>query len=179
MRLLALCLALIDDESDKIKFEELYWEYKDLMFYCANEKLHDTHRAEEAVSDAFIHVAKNMSMVDEVKSPRTKRLLVIIVERTAINMYNKYQKEYNRTVDIEDMEHLSMDDFPSDGVVAQAILQLPLQYRQAIILKYSLGYDNREISAILDCSVAKVEKLLSRGKKQLEKILEEMSHETG
>ncbi len=174
MRLLAYCLAMIDDESDKIKFEELYWEYKNLMFHCAKEKLHDIHRAEDAVSIAFVHVAKNMAMVGEVKSPQTKRLLVVIAERTAINMYNKYQKEYNRTVDIEDMTHIAVNDFPSDGVVAQAILRLPLNYRQVIMLKYSLGYNNREIASILDCSVAKVEKLISRGKKQLEKLLEGM-----
>ena len=171
--MLALCLAMIEQKAEKQKFEQLFWEYKDLMFYCAKEKLHDAYRAEDAVNISFLHVAKNMEMVGEVKAPSTKRLMVTIVERTAINLYKKYQKEYNRMVCMDEVECMAEDDLVSDLMVAQTILQLPLHYRQPIMLKYSLGYNNREIAAILDCSVAKVEKLLSRGKKQLEKLLEE------
>ena len=177
MKVLAFCLALIEDESEKQKFEQLFCEYKDLMFYCAKEKLHDAYRAEDAVNISFLHVAKNMEMVGEVKAPSTKRLMVTIVERTAINLYKRYQKEYNRTVCMEAVECMVEENRVSDLTVAQIILQLPLHYRQPILLKYSLGYNNREIAAILDCSVAKVEKLLSRGKKQLEKLLEEVQRQ--
>lgn len=174
MRILTVCLALIEDISEKEKFEQLYWQYKDLMFYCAHKRLHDVQLAEDAVNISFLHAAKNMSMVGEVASARTKRLMVTIAERTAINLYHKAQKEYNRTVRMEDVESMVCTSEESDRMIAEAILELPLPYRQAIVLKYSQGYNNREIAAILDCSVAKVEKLLARGKKQLAKQLEEV-----
>ncbi len=40
-----------------------------------------------------------------------------------------------------------------------------------VLLKYALGYDNREISEITGFSVAKIEKLLSRSKKKLQEKL--------
>lgn len=174
MRILTVCLALIEDVSEKEKFEQLYWQYKDLMFYCAHKRLRDIQLAEDAVNISFLHAAKNMSMVGEVVSARTKRLMVTIAERTAINLYHKTQKEYNRTVRMEDVESMVYTSEESDRMIAEAILELPLPYRQAIVLKYSQGYNNREIAAILDCSVAKVEKLLARGKKQLAKQLKEV-----
>ena len=87
LKILSLCLSMIGSWEEENKFEQLYWHYKDLLHYCAMGKVHDVHRAEEAVNTAFLHVAKNMQMVDEAISPRTKRLLVTIVERTAINQY--------------------------------------------------------------------------------------------
>ena len=174
MKLLALCLSMISDPKEEVKFEQLYWEYKDLLRYCAMDKVHDAHRAEEAVSTAFMHVAKNMHMIEEPVSPRTKRLLVTIVERTAINMYKKHQKEYNRTINIEDVNPEILVGYQEEETaLAQAILKLPLQYRQVIILKYSQGYRTEEIAAILDYSVEKTKKLISRGKKKFEKLLEE------
>ena len=165
---------MISDPKEEVKFEQLYWEYKDLLQYCAMDKVHDAHRAEEAVSTAFMHVAKNMHMIEEPVSQRTKRLLVTIVERTAINMYKKHQKEYNRTINIEDVNPEILVGYQEEETaLAQAILKLPLQYRQVIILKYSQGYRTEEIAAILDYSVEKTKKLISRGKKKLEKLLEE------
>lgn len=165
---------MINNPKEEVKFEQLYWEYKDLLQYCAMAKVHDTHRAEDAVSAAFMHVAKNMHMIEDAISPRTKRLLVTIVERTAINMYKKYQKEYNRTLNIEDVDpELFIGYQEEDKLLAQAILKLPLNYRQVIILKFSQGYRTEEIAAILDYSLEKTKKLISRGKKKLEKLLEE------
>ena len=93
LRILTVCLALIEDISEREKFERLYWQYKDLMFYCAHKRLHDVQLAEDAVNISFLHAAKNMSMVGEVASARTKRLMVTITERTAINLYHKAQKD--------------------------------------------------------------------------------------
>ena len=174
MRILAICLSMINDAKEENKFEQLYWEYKELLFYCAMNKIHDEHRAEDAVNITFMHIAQNMHMIEEAVSPRTKRLLITIVERTAINMYKKHQKEYNRTVNIEDVNPELLCGYQDeDTVLAQAILKLPLNYRQVIILKYAQGYSAEEIAAILDYSLDKTRKLISRGKKKLEKLLEE------
>lgn len=57
--MIAMYLALIDDEKDKIKFREIYEEYSKQMWYVANEILHDRFLAEDAVHDAFLGIAKN------------------------------------------------------------------------------------------------------------------------
>ena len=58
-----LFLALIDDEQDQVRFEEAYHKYKVLMHFIAKEILHDDHRAEDAVQEAFIRIAKNFHKV--------------------------------------------------------------------------------------------------------------------
>ena len=64
-----------------------------------------------------------------------------------------------------------------DSRVADAILQLPHPYQEVFLLKYAQGYQNKEIAVLLDFTVAKVEKLLSRGKKQLKELLEVQRNE--
>ena len=179
MNLLAICLAMIPGAEDSEKFEQLYWQYRNLLFYQAQQLLHDEQLAEDAVSMAFIAVAKNMGMVKEAISPQTKRLLLTIVQRTAINLYHKQQREYDRCVQLEEGDSMTTDPYTQqDSLVADAILQLPPVYQQVFLLKYAHGYHNKEIAALLDYTVAKVEKLLSRGKKQLKQLLKEARHET-
>ena len=93
--------------------------------------MHDEQLAEDAVSMAFIAVAKNMGMVKEAISPQTKRLLLTIVQRTAINLYHKQQREYDRCVQLEEGDSMTTDPYTQqDSLVADAILQLPPVYQQ-------------------------------------------------
>ena len=50
-----LCyLCLLDTEEEKSKFEELYNQYRKLMYLCAKEILRDEQLAEDAVHEAFL-----------------------------------------------------------------------------------------------------------------------------
>ena len=172
MSILSICLALIEDKAEQDKFEALYYQYRGLMYYCAQKLLHDEHLAEDAVSIAFLQVAQNMDKVDEVMSASTKRLMVTIVERKAMTLYQRQQREYNRTVDMDEVICEATSLGTEENALMDAILQLPLIYQQVILLKYSRGYSSKEIAAILDYTVAKVDQLLSRGRRRLKKLLE-------
>lgn len=175
MKILALCLAMIEDETDKQKFETMYWKYRNLLFHCAKKRLSDNQLAEDAVSIAFIHAAENLNMFDEAVSKNTKYLLITMVDRTAINIYKKQQRIYNRTIPMDEVEYMvwepELDEIYS---VAEAIQKLPESYQQVIILRYSEGYTNRDIASILGYSVAKVDQMMSRARKMLASFLEEV-----
>ena len=49
-------LAVIDSPEGKIKFEIIYEQYKNLMFYTANKILGDTRDSEDIVHDAFLKI---------------------------------------------------------------------------------------------------------------------------
>lgn len=53
-----LYLSMIDTPKEQVKFELLYWEYKDLMFYTANRILNHSQDAEDAVQQAFLSIIK-------------------------------------------------------------------------------------------------------------------------
>ena len=53
-------------------------------------------------------------------------------------------------------------------------MKLSPDYQQVMMLKYVHGYKSKEIAAMLGYSVSKVDQLMSRGRKQLLKFLEEV-----
>ena len=72
---------------------------------------------------------------------------------------------------VEELAAPDIESFTGSNL-ARVILQLPLPYQHAILLKYAQGYNTREIASILECTVSRVEKMLSRGKKQLRQLLD-------
>lgn len=138
--------------------------------------LQDDQLAEDAVSMAFLSVAQNMGMVKAAICSETKWLLITIVERAAINLYKKQQRIYNHTVPLDEVEDMTREaDADLVYSVAEAIEKLPELQRQIILLRYADGYTNRDIAAMLDFTVAKVDKIISRARKQLAFLLKEVS----
>ena len=54
------------------KFEELYRAYRQLLFYVANQILHDSYQAEDAVHQSFIKVFENIHKIGEVRCPQNQ-----------------------------------------------------------------------------------------------------------
>ena len=53
-------LQMIETPEEKSKFEQLYLEYRGLMFHVAYDILHNEHDAEDAVHQAFVKIAENI-----------------------------------------------------------------------------------------------------------------------
>lgn len=47
--MVALYLSLIDKQEEKNRFEELYYRYRNLMYYIAYQVLHQDRDSEDAV----------------------------------------------------------------------------------------------------------------------------------
>ena len=56
--MVSVFLSLIDSESDKEKFTELYNTYKDLLYWIALRKTNSVEDSEECVQETFFNVAK-------------------------------------------------------------------------------------------------------------------------
>ena len=75
-----------------------------------------------------------------------------------------------------DMEHdVAIKDFDltNDIALKDAIKQLPLNYRKAIIMFYFLEYSIKEISIELSINENTIKSWLKRGKEQLKDYLDE------
>lgn len=70
------------------KLERIYREYKNLMFYVANQILQNEGDAEDAVHSAFVKLAEVVEKISDPVCPKTQGLVVVIVKRLAINQYN-------------------------------------------------------------------------------------------
>ncbi len=164
-------LQMIDEPQDRHKFIRVYEAYVKLMFYVANEILHNSHDAEDAVQQAFISIAKNMKNISEVECPKTKGYVVTIVENKAIDLL-RAKVRHRETELNEDIIGLPIE-YTGDNGLAACILKLPARYREVILLKYEQGYSTKEIAEMLKLTESNAGKLLQRAKNKLEELCRE------
>ena len=83
-------------ENEKDKFEFLYNRYKRLLLSKAYAVLSDYELAQDAVSEAFIRVYKNLRKLDDLESGKTAAYLVMITRNAALTLLNKQKKYLSR-----------------------------------------------------------------------------------
>lgn len=165
-----LYLEMIETEHDKEKFEQLYLNYRDLMYYLAFQITKNQEDAEDAVQQAFLYAIENLEKIDDVSSHRTKSFLTIIAEHKAIDLVRKRRPVH----EVSTMEQDIMVSLPDDGDdLAQAMAKLPRRYQDILLLRYDNGYSAREVAKMLGMSYAAVRKLLWRAKEALRESLTE------
>lgn len=171
-----LFMALIDEPTDKEKFIELYEKYKYLMLYIAMEYLHDRGKAEDAVQEAFISIAKNIKKIEK-PCNKSKNLCVIIVRNKCIDMLRREKGEVISIEDVvmsDDSEDLLEQALNRESAesIQKAMNKLKENYRMVLQLYYYHEYSEREIAGILGISENNVNVRLCRAKKNLKKLLE-------
>jgi RNA polymerase sigma-70 factor (ECF subfamily) len=174
---LLVYLQMIESDADKNQFEQVYLQYRGLMFYVANRILKNEQDAEDAVHQAFVKIAENIEKISEPVCPKTRALVVTIVERTAIDLYRKRRRR--GTVEFNEETVGLQIELPDATGLPAAVARLPARYRQVILLKYDNGYRNEEIAQILGLKSANVQKLIQRAKAKLKEMLEEEEAQSG
>ena len=56
-------LAAISSDEDKSKFELIYRQYCNLMYYAANQILHNSSDAEDVVHQAFLKIVEILDTI--------------------------------------------------------------------------------------------------------------------
>lgn len=169
MLMLMVYLSTIENPAEKIKFEELYYKYRGFMLRVASRVLRGEQDAEDAVHNAFLSIAKNMTLLPPLDSPQMRGFLYIVTENKAIDILRERGRR-----EIE----APLDDEPlcapeeRENHLAWCISQLPPRYQEVILLKYSHGYSTREIAKIFGISFAAASKLDQRAKNKLKELCE-------
>ena len=163
-------LQMIDTPEDRSKFEQIYLEYRGLMFHVANEILHNEQDAEDAVHQAFLNVAENMKKIGEPKCPKTKGYVVTIVENKAIDLYRRHKR--HQMLELNDTVQGIQVIYEGENTLTACILKLPARYREVILLRYVPGYSVKEMASILGLSFAAASKLDQRTKARLKDLYE-------
>jgi len=137
-------LQLIETEEDKSKFEEIYTEYRNLMHYLAYNRLRNEQDAEDAVHQVFVKIAENIRTVEPV-SPKTRRLVVVMIENTVTDMLRKRGRHPGEEFREEDWAAPAPELY-EESLLDRCIWKLPEKQRMVIWLKYHDGYSLREIA---------------------------------
>ena len=178
--MLMLYLEMLKDEEDKSKFEFLYVKYKNLMWYIANKILHDDDLSEDAVHNSFLKVINHLDNIEDISCHKTKGFMVIVVENTAKNMYNK--RKLSSEISFDDIETEIPDTFDLDvqinknitkEIVKEKIGLLPSIYKDVLILKYINDCSDKSIADILNINQTTVRKRIERAKQKIYIYLKE------
>ena len=169
-------LSMIEGPEDRNKFEIIYEQYKNLMYYVAYRILREERDAEDAVHNAFVRIAEHIEKISEPVCPKTRAFVVLIVERTAINEYNRQHRRRGLPLEEEALGASGAwaPEGPEEGdAVARAIAALPDRERELILLKHWQGFSDREIAGLMGMKPGAVSRALQRAKEKLRERLRE------
>lgn len=167
-------LAMILNEPQRSKLEEVYHRHGPSMYKVALRILNDEHLAQDAVHEAFIRISKSLHKINEVNCNKTQAFVVIITRNISIDIYRRRKNRSGLPLEeIEQfsdsgpsLEELVIDNTLFDAMVTK-VKELPDLYADIIALKYFYHYDYEEIALILNISVENARTRMYRAKQSL------------
>lgn len=160
-------LQMIETDEHRSKFVQIYESYFGLMYHTAYQILRHREDTEDAIHLAFVCIAEHIDTIDP-PGARSKRYVTTIAENKAIDLLRKRNRHHTEPL-TEDIPVFTME-LDNDNHLVNCILKLPSLQRQVIWLKYHHGYSLREISKMLNRSLAWAIKTDQRAKAKLKQL---------
>ena len=152
-------------EMDAREAERLVDTYSDLILRLSWTYLKSTQDGEDICQTVLL---KLFTGEETFESPEHERAWVI---RTTVNACKDELRAFRRrAVPLDALTEAEAPDVPRSEVL-DAVMALPVKYREAIYLFYYEGYSIDEIAALTGRSGAAVSAHLSRGRKKLRELL--------
>lgn len=151
---------------------EKYYAYVKVICLRYTSRLED---CEEVMDDAFIKVFRHIEKYDINKS--FKAWLRTIVVNTAIDYYRQTIRLAGSD-NLEDHDHISIDDHTISGLSAEEILKavqkLSPGYRAVFVMFVVDGFNHKEIAATLNITEGTSKSNLAKARLKLQEILRGM-----
>ena len=78
--MLAMYLAVLDDQSSEEQFKDVYNTYKRLVYHTAYKIMGDSYLAEDVLQEVFLYVAKNFLKFIEKTVTNLPLISLVVVE---------------------------------------------------------------------------------------------------
>ena len=171
-------IFVFGSEDERDKFERVYNKYRGLMLHKAYGILRDRMLAEDAVSEAFIRIYRNLRKIDDPESNRTAAFVSIIARNAALSLL----RTRKRTADEQSLTDAYIDDADTEEAVLSSLATRDLytaldalgeDFKRVFVLKYAYDLSHREIGKLLGMSENNVTVRLHRVRKKLAALLPE------
>ncbi|SDZ09799.1 RNA polymerase sigma-70 factor, ECF subfamily [Tessaracoccus flavus] len=190
-----LSTSLADDTLDAdAAFEEEALSHLDRLYAAALRMTRNPADAEDVVQDTYAKAFSSRHTF----TPGTnlRAWLYRILTNTYINSYRKAQRSPQTSGDedvsdwqlaraashdsagLRSAEMEALDQTP-DAVVADALAQLPENFRMAVLLSDVEGFSYKEIAEIMGTPIGTVMSRLNRGRAQLRDLLADYARDKG
>ncbi len=177
--MLSLLLTVTTNEKSEEKFNKIYNEYINLIFYIASGFFDNQQDKEDAVYETFLKIVSNLEHIGDDKK-RTKNFVSVVTKNTCITMKNKQCKL--KQVSFEDIPEYDavsgnlQEDFDNKTaleIYKKCLLSLPENYYEIIYLKFYEELSNREIAKLLGISEDTCYQRLHRARGALKTAIKE------
>lgn len=173
--MLMMYLSLVETVEEQSLFEQIYYTYRKQMFFVANGILNDKILAEDAVQEAFLGIAKQISLFRDMPDNKVKAYVLTAAKNAAINLSKQEQRfQQHQTC----MKHTAISSYQdqvldkqidqeTDQILRSVIASLPDFQRDILMLRYSNDMNCSEIAITLGRKASTVRKELSRARRSL------------
>lgn len=182
---LPLMILAIENEDDRTFITQVYLKYRKLMYAIAIDIVREPQIAEDMVAAAITEMIEKIDTLRKIKSCRMRSYIASIVRNDSIDYVRKRDRQgkYEFLPDDDEM----MNRIPVEGSVDDRILQtaeievlrkgiarLHQRERTLLLMKYVDEKDDKEIANTLSIGQDSVRTYLSRARKHLLQIIEEV-----
>jgi len=166
------------------EFSELYRSHLRDVYSYAYYRVGNHHDAEDLTEQTFLQAYRHFERAQREANGRPLRpWLIRIAHNLAANLYRDRSRRPSSPID--DSDSLSSPHTTEQLVegrdelsrVLEGVRQLPDDRREALIMRFALGMDNREIARALGRSDGATKVLIHRAIKQLEEIISQPGQE--
>ena len=184
--MLLLFMDMLDEEQDKLLFQELWDRNKQGMYHLAYSVLQDSGLAEDAVQEAFFKLAERFSFYQKENREQLDHLCTVLVKSKALDIWRKQHHTpfLTFTEEIPESEYGAASENPEEKLLRaeekqflyhslkQALATLSSKESYALLLRHYHGFKSRQIAEILDMKENAVDVLLHRTYRKLRTWLE-------
>jgi RNA polymerase sigma-70 factor (ECF subfamily) len=173
-------LATADKEQLDRDFTELYRTHLRDVYSYSYYRVGNHHDAEDLTEQTFLQAYRHFERAQRESDGRPLRpWLIRIAHNLAANFYRDRSRRPMTQLDDASIlqEPHGTEELVEEREELQEVLEgvskLPDDRREALIMRFALGMDNREIARTLGRSEGATKVLIHRAIKQLEESLEE------
>jgi RNA polymerase sigma-70 factor (ECF subfamily) len=168
----------VDKAQVDAEFSELYRAHLRDVYSYAYYRVGNHHDAEDLTEQTFLQAYRHFERaVNESDGRPLRPWLIRIAHNLAANLYRDRSRKPQSP--IEDSESLRTTHTTEDLVegrdelarILDGVKDLPDDRREALIMRFALGMDNREIARAMGRTDGATKVLLHRAIKQLEEIV--------
>jgi RNA polymerase sigma-70 factor (ECF subfamily) len=159
-------------------FTDLYRAHLKDVYSYSYYRVGNHHDAEDLTEQTFLQAYRHFERALAESNGRPLRpWLIRIAHNLAANLYRDRSRKPQTPID--DTQHLSATHTTEDLVegrdelkrILEGVQELPDDRREALIMRFALGMDNREIARAMGRSDGATKVLIHRAIKQLEQIV--------
>lgn len=156
------------ESGDHAAFRKLYDEYSGMALRTAYGITRNHEMAADAVQEAFLRVYRGIRSFD------TERHFGPWLHRIVVNECMRQLSSSGEYLQLNEeiVSDKNEDAFTGNESLKEALWNLEPHYRAAVILKYLLGYKEKEIAVILGISKSAVKSRLYKGRNMLKETIE-------